>query len=96
MDHQNRTPDTGTNTQLLTLPEAAAKLRAPVATLRYWRHLGTGPHSFRLGRRVMYRQADIDRWVAEQHDLEGNKKVSQWSSDLVSNRWLSNPAEGRP
>ena len=35
--------------ELLTLPEAAELLRAPVATLRYWRHLGTGPRSFRLG-----------------------------------------------
>jgi hypothetical protein len=29
--------------ELLTLPEAAAMLRAPVATLRYWRHLGVEP-----------------------------------------------------
>ncbi|WP_408609703.1 hypothetical protein [Geodermatophilus chilensis] len=28
--------------QLLTLDEAAALLRTPVATLRYWRHLGIG------------------------------------------------------
>lgn len=75
MDHQNRTPDTGTNTQLLTLPEAAAKLRAPVATLRYWRHLGTGPDSFRLGRRVMYRQADIDLWIIVQHDTQARRKT---------------------
>ena len=38
--------------QLLTIDEAAAIVRAPIATLRYWRHLGTGPRSFRLGRRV--------------------------------------------
>ncbi len=31
---------------LLTISEAAEVLRTPVATLRYWRHLGTGPHSF--------------------------------------------------
>ena len=28
--------------ELLTITEAAELLRAPVATLRYWRHLGTG------------------------------------------------------
>ena len=44
---------------LLTISEAAEVLRAPVATLRYWRHLGTGPHSFRLGRRVLYRVAPM-------------------------------------
>jgi predicted DNA-binding transcriptional regulator AlpA len=52
--------------ELLTLPEAAAVLRAPVATLRYWRHLGTGPRSFRLGRRVVYRLADVHAWIDAQ------------------------------
>jgi hypothetical protein len=52
--------------ELLTLGEAAAVLRTPVATLRYWRHLGVGPDGFRLGRRVLYRRQDVDRWVAEQ------------------------------
>ncbi len=47
--------------ELLTITEAAELLRAPVATLRYWRHLGTGPRSFRLGR-VLYLQA----WVEAQ------------------------------
>ncbi len=49
--------------ELLTLTEAAELLRAPVATLRYWRHLGTGPCSFRLGRRVLYRRDDLLRWI---------------------------------
>ena len=47
---------------LLTITEAAL-LRAPVATLRYWRHLGTGPRSFRLGRRVVYRRDDLQAWI---------------------------------
>jgi len=67
---QTRTPDTESSTQLLTLTEAAARLRAPVATLRYWRHLGIGPDSFRLGRRVMYRSDDLDRWITAQHDSQ--------------------------
>jgi hypothetical protein len=45
---------TDTSHELLTIHEAADIVRAPVATLRYWRHLGTGPLSFRLGRRVLY------------------------------------------
>ena len=36
--------------ELLTIAEVADVVRVPVATLRYWRHLGTGPHSFRVGR----------------------------------------------
>src|SRR5436305_5401664 len=51
---------------LLTITEAADLLRAPVATLRYWRHLGTGPRSFRLGRRVLYRRNDLHAWIEGQ------------------------------
>lgn len=51
---------------LLTVEEVAQLLRTPPATLRYWRYLGTGPLSFKLGRRVFYRSVDIDRWLAEQ------------------------------
>jgi excisionase family DNA binding protein len=54
--------------ELFTITEAAELLRAPVATLRYWRHLGTGPHSFRLGRRVLYRRADLQTWIDAQAD----------------------------
>ncbi len=73
---QTRTPNTESNTQLLTLTEAAAKLRTPVATLRYWRHLGAGPDSFRLGRRVMYRRDDLDRWITAQHDAQAERRRS--------------------
>jgi len=53
--------------QLRTLDEAAAYLHTPVATLRYWRHLGdTGPRSMKIGRRVMYRQADLDAYIERQ------------------------------
>ncbi len=47
--------------ELLTLEETATALRTPVATLRYWRHLGIGPNGFRLGRRVVYRRKT---WIA--------------------------------
>jgi hypothetical protein len=43
-----------------------------VATLRYWRHLGTGPRSFRLGRRVLYRSDDLRSWIDAQHDDQGS------------------------
>jgi len=54
------------NDELLTISEVAAIVRAPVATMRYWRHLGTGPRSFRLGRRVVYRAGDLQAWIDAQ------------------------------
>jgi excisionase family DNA binding protein len=61
-------PPAGRDPELLTISEAAQLVRAPVATLRYWRHLGTGPRSFRLGRRVLYRRDDLRAWIDTQHD----------------------------
>lgn len=49
---------------LLTTSEVALMLRAPDSTLRYWRYLGSGPKSFRLGRRVVYRRRDVNDWLA--------------------------------
>ena len=57
--------------ELLTITEAAELVRAPVATLRYWRHLGTGPRSFRLGRRVLFRRDDLHAWIDTQRDHDG-------------------------
>ena len=51
---------------LITITEASARLRTPAATLRYWRHLGTGPKSFKIGRRVVYRRADLEAWIESQ------------------------------
>ena len=55
--------------ELLTIAEAAQLLRAPAATLRYWRHLGAGPTSFRVGRRVLYRRDDLHTWIDAQRRL---------------------------
>ena len=66
MTHEN----VHTATELLTLTETAAVLRTTVATLRYWRHLGVGPDGFRLGRRVVYRRGDVDRWLTEQQQAQ--------------------------
>ena len=49
--------------ELMTIKEVAKLLRVPEATLRYWRHLGTGPHSFRVGRSVRYWRNDVRHWL---------------------------------
>lgn len=57
--------------QLLNISEAAGLLRVPVATLRWWRHLGTGPHSFRVGRGVRYWHHDVLNWLHQQSGDDG-------------------------
>ena len=57
--------------ELITVLEVAELLRIPAATLRYWRHLGTGPRSFRVGRHVRYYRTDVDSWLQQQRNADG-------------------------
>ncbi|OBB79317.1 transcriptional regulator [Mycolicibacterium peregrinum] len=49
--------DTGTVSRITGLP---------AGTLRYFRSTNQGPASFTLGRRVVYRRSEVERWIAEQ------------------------------
>jgi DNA-binding transcriptional MerR regulator len=52
--------------ELMSITEVADTIRVPVATLRYWRHLGSGPQSFRIGRSVRYWRTDVLQWLEKQ------------------------------
>jgi predicted DNA-binding transcriptional regulator AlpA len=62
----NAPPPAHTDDELLTLQEVSDVVRVPVATLRYWRHLGTGPRSFRIGRSVRYWRTEVFLWLDSQ------------------------------
>ena len=51
---------------ILTVTQVSDETGVPVGTLRYWRHAGTGPESFKLGRRVVYRRSAVEAWIATQ------------------------------
>jgi prophage regulatory protein len=36
------------------------------STWRYWAYMGSGPPSFKLGRRRVWRKAEALAWIAEQ------------------------------
>jgi excisionase family DNA binding protein len=55
--------------ELLTVAEVAEMTHLSEGTLRYWRHAGSvGPQSVKLGRRVMYRRVDVEKWLQEAAD----------------------------
>lgn len=54
--------------RVIKIPEVSARTGVPEATLRWWRHMGTGPKSFKIGGRVAYLEADVDEWLAEQYN----------------------------
>lgn len=49
--------------EYMTSAELGALCRAPVETVRYWRHIGKGPRSFKVGRRVLYDKRDVEAWL---------------------------------
>lgn len=55
----------------MTTNEVAAKIRRPVETLRYWRHIGEGPKSFKLGRGVLYARSDVETWIKAHREANG-------------------------
>lgn len=61
INHPTRMAD-----ELITIQQLSEDLGVPENTLRYWRSQGRGPQSARVGRRVMYRRADVVRWIDEQ------------------------------
>lgn len=53
---------------LLDTEELSHLIHITEPTLRYWRHIGTGPKYFRMGgRKVYYRREDIDAWLENQY-----------------------------
>jgi excisionase family DNA binding protein len=55
---------------LMTTDEVAAYSRLSVATIRWLRHANRGPVASTLGRRVLYRQSDVDAWIAASRDKQ--------------------------
>jgi excisionase family DNA binding protein len=54
----------------LTTHEVAELCRTSPETVRYWRHIGRGPKSFKLGRRVLYSSDDVTAWIETARDLQ--------------------------
>lgn len=51
--------------KLLSAEEVSDYLGVPVNTLYQWRHKGTGPTAFRVGRFLRYDPTDVRRWLID-------------------------------
>ncbi|QUD85583.1 helix-turn-helix domain-containing protein [Gordonia polyisoprenivorans] len=49
----------------MTTAEVAELVRTSPETVRYWRHIGKGPKSFKVGRRVLYAATDVQAWLEQ-------------------------------
>jgi excisionase family DNA binding protein len=63
-------PDPAVPERLLTTAQVSEYLSIPVATLHVWRHRGVGPRSFKVGRHLRYRAADVTSWLESTADQQ--------------------------
>lgn len=61
--------------EYLTVREFSQLTRTPESTCLWWRHVGRGPTSFKVGRRVLYLRSDVDEWLQEQYRTTGSKSA---------------------
>jgi predicted DNA-binding transcriptional regulator AlpA len=60
----------------LTTAEVAARLRTPESTVRYWRMQGYGPKGIRIGRRVVYRTSEIEKFERQLERAQNTPRAS--------------------
>lgn len=56
----------------LTAPQLEQLTGTPASTWRYWAHIGSGPPSFKLGRRRVWKRSSFLAW------LERQEAASAW------------------
>lgn len=66
------------------LADAARYLGIEISTLRKWRLRRYGPPGFSVGRRVAYRKAVMDAWLADQEasDPHGNPELCESAASV--------------
>jgi len=54
--------------RLWNVQDLAEFLDVPVATIYKWRTSGEGPHGFRVGRYLRFRESDVLEWLETRRD----------------------------
>ena len=52
--------------EYLSAPELEEMTGTPESTWRYWAMIGSGPTSFKLGRRRVWKRSAVLEWLADQ------------------------------
>lgn len=62
--------------KILTLEEVGQRTHLPIATIRYYRQTGQGPRLWKLGRRVVAYEDDVEAWLQETYEATVTKPVA--------------------
>lgn len=61
--------------RMLDKAETAAALNVSLALVHKWVQRGTGPKHVKFGARVLFRESELNRWVAEQTRISTHRKA---------------------
>jgi len=64
----------------MTRAEVADLYRTPVATLAQWAWRGYGPRHVRVGRRALYRSAEVVGWIERRAETQADRPREQVGS----------------
>lgn len=70
--HETRTPE-----PLYTESETATILRTSRLTLRRWRINGTGPRHTKMGKSILYRASEIERYIEERTSAGSSEETEK-------------------
>ena len=62
--------------RLLDLSEIANRTLMPPATVRYKRHRGELPFTFKLGRKVVAYESELEAWIAAQRNAQNGNSAA--------------------
>ena len=63
-------PDTTTGIRYLSPEQVAGMLGVPLKTVYTWQSEGTGPQFYKVGKRVVYIEVEVHRWVRSKAVLQ--------------------------
>jgi hypothetical protein len=82
----DRSPMTAAAPRLAPLVHSEAsvakRLGVPTSTLIKWRKAGTGPALVLLGRRICYRDADLEDWLLSRRRFPGEARKGDAPTEL--------------
>ncbi len=69
---------------LLTIADLSAHLKVSGRLVRDWHQQGEGPPAVLVGRRLRWRPADVETWLAEHSETDDPSRVQAYVDRIVA------------
>jgi excisionase family DNA binding protein len=63
--------------EYMTVQEVAERVRSTPGAVYQWRSRGEGPQAIRMGKRLLFRPADVEAWISAHAEKEPATEVAE-------------------